>query len=278
MKKHKRLLAVGAAGVVLLLNICVGSVGAQDVTQGYLTDATLQKGMIVRLKKDDTAKVEALTQEANKDMMGVVASAEDTPVSLTNPENKQEVLVGTFGRYEVLVSTQNGVIAPGDYITISSLSGVGMKADNRQETVIGKALDGFKGGNEAVSTTQLKDSAGKETQVALKRIMVDVQVAPNPLFLPARTDGVPSFLARAVRVVTDEPIGAVRIYASLVVLIVATFVAGSVVFSGVRTGMVSVGRNPLAKKSITKGLVQVTLVSLIIFIIGMIAVYLLLRL
>ena len=52
------------------------------------------------------------------------------------------VIVGLSGRVPVKVSTKNGDIRPGDYITTSDIPGVGMRA-TRAGHVIGKALTGL---------------------------------------------------------------------------------------------------------------------------------------
>lgn len=275
MNARKYLLssALCAVGVVLLF---AGVASAQDLTQSYMTGSAIQKGTIVRLDATNPTKVEPLTQDGAKDVLGVVVSANDTPVALATEGEEQQVFVATMGRYDALVSTQNGNIAPGDLITISSFAGIGMRADERQEVVLGKALRAFTD-KDGVSTATLKDG-GQEVPVALGRIPVDIVIGANPLYHPDTPEGVPKFLARAAEVVTNKPIGAVRIYASLAILVIAVAIAGGILYAGVRSGMIAVGRNPLAKRSITRGLVQVVLVSLIVFIIGLVAVYLLLRL
>ncbi len=57
------------------------------------------------------------------------------------------VIVGLSGRVPVKVSTKNGDIQPGDYITTSDIPGVGMKATEAGR-VIGKALTGLSGTDE----------------------------------------------------------------------------------------------------------------------------------
>jgi len=52
--------------------------------------------------------------------------------------------VALSGRVPLKVSTENGAIQPGDYITTSSITGVGMKA-TRPGQMVGKALAGFNG-------------------------------------------------------------------------------------------------------------------------------------
>jgi hypothetical protein len=251
---------------------------AQTVTQGYQSDQILQKGLIVRLTKGDGTKVEALPQSNDATMLGVVVAAGESPVSLSNNADVQQVFVANSGRYEVLVSTQNGSINTGDYITISSINGVGMKAQPAQTVVLGKALQTFDGKSNVESSANLKDSLGVNKTVTLGRIAVDVSIARNPLFTPEAPTGVPRILERAAQIVTDRPVGAVRIYASLGVLLVSIIIGGSILYAGVRSGMTAIGRNPLARHSILRSLVTVTLVALIIFVAGLTAVYLLLRL
>ena len=52
------------------------------------------------------------------------------------------VIVGLAGRVPVRVSTKNGDIRSGDYITTSDIPGVGMRATDPGR-VIGKALTGL---------------------------------------------------------------------------------------------------------------------------------------
>lgn len=262
--------------VVLAAIVGVGAKqgAAQSVTEGYQSDQQLQKGMIVRLKPNDAAKVEAASQSDEVDVLGVVVVPADVSVSLSNTE-AQETLVATSGRYEVLVSTQNGTINIGDYIALSSLAGVGMKADSGREVVIGKALQKF----EAVgsgSTTTLKTSDG-DKKVSLGRIPVEVTVGRNPSYQKDDQAGVPRILKEMAQLVTDQPLSAFRIYAAAAILLISIILVAVLLFAGVRTGMTAIGRNPLAKGVISKNLTRVGLMSLIIFVIGAIAVYLLLR-
>ncbi len=278
MFKRKRFIEYTfiVVGLVLFV-VFVAKAVAQDVTQGYLSDASLQPGLIVQLKPHDATRVQPLAQDTETDMLGVIVSPSDAPVALSNSANEQQVYVATYGQYNVLVSTQNGVIKAGDTIAISAIDGVGMKADKSREAILGKAVSGFDGKSSAISSATLSGSAGK-TDVAIGRIPVNINVAHNPAYHPVVAEaGVPLFLARAAQLVTDKPVGAARIYASLIVLILSVVIAGILLYSGVRTSMTAIGRNPLAKRSIMRNLLQIVLIALIIFIIGLIAVYLLLR-
>lgn len=247
---------------------------AQNVTQGYGSTSTLQNGLIVELNPSNSADVQPLTQSNAANMLGVTVGAGNSPVSLSNNSAAAQVYVATYGQYDVLVSNQNGAIKTGDFITISSLNGVGMKADATQTVIIGKALGNFDGSTNVVSTT----SIGGQT-VTLGYVQVNISVAHNPLYQKQTTTsaGVPSFLARAAQIVTNKPLGAARIYAGLVVLLISILVAGGLLVAGVRSSMTAIGRNPLARHSIMRGLTQVILLALIIVSAGLVAVYLLLK-
>ncbi|HKR81551.1 MAG TPA: hypothetical protein VJR27_00965 [Candidatus Saccharimonadales bacterium] len=279
MDKYKRFLAAILLLVGLLPFAVLGQAHGQgqEVPQGYGSDQTLQKGLIVALKKGTNNKVEALNQSNINAMYGVVVSANDSPVNLSDNNSGTQVYVATAGNYDVLVSTQNGPIANGDYITISALDGVGMKTGDSQSFVIGKALQSFDGHSGTESTAQLTDSNGNKMLVSLARISVSVGVARNPS-LKVTVSNLPSFLQKAAQAVANKPVTDSRIYISLVALVACMLIAGSLLYAGVRSSITAVGRNPLAKTSIAKGLVQVSVLALIIFLLGIFAVYLLLKL
>jgi len=232
--------------------------------------------MISRLKPNDGTRVQAVTQQDEGEVFGVVVSSAEAAVSLSNTAAAQEIFVANSGQYDTLVSNQNGPIKTGDYIAVSSLAGVGMKANTKQQFVLGKALNDFDGKTNVESVNTLKTSTGDQ-QVSLGRVAIEVAVAHNPTYHKEDQPGVPHFLSQLAQVVTDKTVSPFRIYASVIVSVICLIIAGIVLFAGVRTGMTAAGRNPLAKRSISRGLFQVTLMALIVFVIGTIAVYLLLR-
>ncbi len=249
--------------------------GAQTVTQGYGSDEPLQRGMIIRLKKDDTTKVAPLTLDMIEEMNGVVVDSQDAPVTLS--QEGQRFFVAKTGKFDVLVNTQNGPIQSGDYITISAVTGIGMKAGTKEPFIIGRALASFDGSANAIGSSTVKDSTGAERKVSIGRVSTDISVARNPL-LKATEPTVPEFLRRASEAVAGKPVAAVRVYLGLVIFAISTIVAGSLLYSGVRSALISIGRNPLSKKSILRGMFQVILTGLTIFILGIFGVYLLLKL
>lgn len=262
-------------GLTLLIVCCrITSASAQTVTQGYGADSVLQRGMIVRLDKNDTTKVVLAKADEAEYIHGVVVNANDAPVTLSS--DGQKVFVASVGRYDVLVSNQSGPIKNGDYITISSLDGIGMKAGQTQSTIVGKALADFDGSSGVISNTAAKTDNGKTQNVAIGRIAVDIGVGHNPL--QKSESNVPEVLRKATTSIANKPVSAARAYLSIVVFIATAAIAASILYAGIRSSIVAIGRNPLSRRSISKGLIQVILTSVIIFISGLFGVYLLLKL
>jgi hypothetical protein len=279
MQKIKSVMALFAL-VGLSLLAAKGTVTAQAVTQAYLTDAPLERGMIVRLTDKDTSKVQALAAKDITKMDGVVVAANDSPVTLsTENATKQQVFVATNGQYKVLVSNQGGVIKSGDYVTISAIDGIGMKAGDKESRIIGKALEPFDGKANVSGTATVENAQHNKIPVSIGLIGVDINISHNPL--EAKPESLlPGFayLQQAAGNVANKPVTPVQVYVALLGLLASAAVAGSIIYAGVRTSLTAIGRNPLAKTSIMRNLLQVVITGIIILIIGITGVYLILKL
>ena len=246
------------------------------VNQAYGVTGNVQQGMIVQLDPKNPKNVAPLTNNPDIAMQGVVVAANESAVSLSGDGTSQQVYVATNGTYQALVSNQNGPIKPGDLISISAIDGIGMKADTTQSVILGKAAQGFNGTNMVSGTAELNTSTGK-LKVAIGLISVNIDVSRNPL-APSGTDSkVPNFLRKLAESIAGHPVDAARIYISLVLLFVTMIIAGSLLLGGVRSSLISVGRNPLARSAVLKGLIQVLFVGIVVFVLGLASIYLLLK-
>ena len=274
IQTNKKLWALFLASLILAIFL-PAVVIAQTVTRGYSSDILLQKGMIVKLKDDDPNKVEPVKKENEEKIQGVVINPTDSAVLLSGED--QKVFVSNTGPYFVLVSTQNGPIGVGDYVTVSSISGVGMKASDSDKVVIGKAVETFDQADitKVRSTAKMKDSVGNETEVKIGTVKVDISVGRNPS--QRINASLPVVLKQASETIAGKPVTPARVYLSFFVFLATSIIAGSMLYSAVRSTMISMGRNPLGKKAIIKSLVQVASVAVMIFIVGLFAVYLLLK-
>lgn len=273
--------AISAVFAALSLGIAaVAPAAAQAVTRSYRTDVSLQRGMIVRKSAKDDGKVEALKAEDIVKMEGVIVAANDSPVTLSSENlNGQQVFVATTGQYYVLVSNQGGAVKKDDYITISALAGVGMKAGTEQSRIIGRALDGFDGKTNISGRASVRTAKGESIPVTLGMVPAEISVSRNPLEQKV-TSLIPGleFAQQAAGDIVKKDVSPTQLYLAIITFSIAAIIAGSILYAGIRTSMIAIGRNPLAKKSIMRQLVSVVITSIIVLIIGMTAVYLILKL
>lgn len=273
MKILFRLRSLPAA--ILLAFLAVTPLVAQEFTQGFAADEELLRGAIVSRVEGDDTKVEGANSDSMERLYGAVVRSNETAVSLT--VDPAGVLVATSGRFEMLVSNINGDVREGDYLTASSIRGIAMKADDRQSRTVGQALQDFNvdDPNQVLTTRDVTASDGQNLTVGVGRILADMDVRNNPLAYGVQA---PEVLIRLGETIAGGPISVTRIWGALSVLVLS-FATGSVIFyAGIRTSIIAIGRNPLSKASVLRGFLQVTAISLSIFIIGGFAVYLILKL
>jgi len=244
--------------------------------EGYGATTTLGDGTIVQLTGAGSSTVKPVSQANATMMYGVVVDPEDLPLTVSNSSLPNETYVATTGTYNVLVSTQGGIIQPGSFIAISSIDGVGMAAGYNKTTVLGRAVQGFNGQG-GIGSELLKNSANTTVSVTLGIIPVAIQIEQNPSKQSTKVN-LPNELQRAGQAIAEKPISAFRTYLSIAIMIVSLIMAIIVLYAGVRSGLISIGRNPLSKGHIFRGLLAVVMTSLIVLIVGLFAVYLILKL
>lgn len=264
-----------AWGLIFIL-VAHPHASAQSFIQSYNTSAPIQQGIIVQLEQNPSKVLPASQNNAYK-TFGVVVDSSDAPVSFSNPNSQSsQVFVTSSGHYNVLVSDQNGPINSGNYITLSSVDGVGMNDNSSEPIVVGQAITSFSGGSNTVGTDSLKNSSGGTQAVHLGIIQANISIAKNPLIASPKSS-VPGVLQRFTVGVAGKEDPAWRIYLGLAVLVIVAILTGTMIYSAVRNSLVSIGRNPLSKQAIKKGFLRVVLTALIIFISGIFGVYLLLK-
>lgn len=269
-----KLLALTSLALLVVISLN-HPLSAQSVAQGYSADQPLERGMLVAVKLNDPTKVEPVTANALDRLKGVIVQPNDIPVTISN--DGQKVFVATGGTYEVLISDQGGAIKAGDYISISSLPGIGMKAGESQAIVLGRAITDFKGKEDTLGSSEVQ-IGDKKTQVKFGRIQVSVSINRNPGLKVPDTPQIPKLLDKVSKIIVNKSVSPQKVYLATAIFIATSIISGIMLYSGARSSLISIGRNPLSRKVIVRGLIQVVILSLIIFITGMFGVYLLLKL
>ena len=269
---------LGAAfAAILPVSVAAETAYGGGSVQSYAADAPIDNGTIVILTGDKSDRVKVATQKEARNMFGVTVDRTQLPLTVTGGELQNETFVAASGTYNVLVSDQAGAIKSGDYLILSSVNGVAMRAGEEETTVFGRANANFDGKGVVLGSTALKDSAGGEKTVKLGSVPVTIDIKNNPNHQSTDTN-VPDFLKRIGQAIAEKEVSAVRIYLSMGITIVTLIAAIAVLYAGVRNGVISIGRNPMSKKSIFRALLEVIFTSILIVIIGLFAVYLLLKL
>jgi hypothetical protein len=263
--KNKLLLWVPAGLLIVFFMAGLGLVvKADNVVEGYTSADTLQPGQIVTLIDAKNKKVKAAPANDANGLYGVVVDPSDAPITLVGQNSK--VFVATTGTYQTLVSVSNEPIKAGDFISVSSINGIGAKATPGDSLILGRAVNGFNGTTGAVTTNNGKN---------IGRVFVNISVSKNPI---SNTDPtLPAFLRKAADGLANKSVPVIRVYTALLIFGVSLIAAITVLYSGVRGSLISIGRNPLSRRAIFSGMYKTILTGLGVFIIGMAGVYLLLK-
>jgi len=256
------------AGAMLIATFwaSLGLALAQSFVTGFSSKEVISPGFVVALAKNSKTTVELVPGTHDWRVYGVVVDPSEAAATVA--EGGKNIFVATSGSYPILVSIENGVIEAGDYLSISATDGIAAKATGGQTQIVGRAQENYSGTNGSMITQTA-------TGNAIGRVLADVAPGKNPLRIETL---VPGPLRRAAETIAGKSVSAVRLYGALVVFAAAVLTATIVLWIGVRTGMIAIGRNPLSKSTAMKGLAQVLVMSFLIFVTGIIGVYLLLKL
>lgn len=192
----------------------------------------------------------------DENIYGVVA--DNTGVSIEDVNLTNSRLVVSSGDADVLVSTQNGAIKRGDFITTSNKPGVGMKA-TKSGQVVGVATQDF--------TSDNPDDVGK--------ILVYVNIHSQFIGVTGSTN-VLTALKAGLDANLLSPLISLR-YILAAVVAGMTFAIGFRSFGKVSSSSVdALGRNPLASVHIRRIVTFNFLLTFFIMLAGLVIAYLIL--
>jgi hypothetical protein len=264
----QRLRIYGPLGCVVALLLSVVSplvaLGLTTISQSYTTDSQIASGSIVSLKKESGDHVEAASISSVDSILGVAINADNALLSIDNSANNQ-VQVATSGIAQVLVSDINGSISQGDHITASGISGVGMKATGNVR-IVGIAQDKLIGNKQT-----FKDKDGHMQTVLIGEVPVLVNVSyffkqPDKTIIPATLQSVANAIA-------GKEVSPVPIFVSAAIFLVMLIIVASMIYSMIRSSIISVGRNPLSQSAVYRDLLQISGLVILILAVGLAAIY-----
>lgn len=259
-------LLFGSLLISLFLPLVASAV--TTISQGYTTKDKLSLGSIVSQQKSTTDEVMAASTSNVDNLLGVVINDDSSLLSVTNGQPNQ-VQIATSGTVQVLVSDINGKIERGDHITASPISGVGMKATGNVR-VIGIAQSELQHG----SKQTYKNKDGKEQTVTIGDAPVLVNVAY--FFKEPEKTIVPSAFQNIANTLAGKKVSTLPIFISAGIFIVTLIVVVSIIYSMIRSSIISIGRNPMSQSAVYRGVIQMSALVLGILTVAMISIYLVL--
>lgn len=257
-----------AAVIALMLPFAASAIST--ISQGYSSSDTLSIGSMVSLVSGSNDQVEATTSNNVDNLLGVVINNGSSLLTVSDGSSTQ-VQVTTSGTASVLVSDINGAVVKGDEITASPIKGVGMKATSNAKVVGIAQSDPTSSSNSKQTYT---DDQGKKQTVNLGTVPVVVNVTyyyaqPDKTLIPAALQNLANALA-------GKTVDSLPIIISCVIFIITLIVVVSIIYSMIRSSIISVGRNPMAQSAVYRDVIQLSALVLGILAVAVIAIYVIL--
>jgi F0F1-type ATP synthase membrane subunit c/vacuolar-type H+-ATPase subunit K len=188
------------------------------------------------------------TTPYDSSMYGVVVTSPDISLQSTQTGTTP---VSTWGNAYVTVSSVNGIIKKGSFVTSSVTPGVAQLA-KKSGYVFGTALEDY-----------------TNTDASQKgNILVAVGVKPAVLTAGA-SNNLLQLITEGMSGAFESPLAALR-YIVAGILVVASFFFGILHFGRVaKSGVEALGRNPLAAKTIQFGIVMNVMIAVVIMLAGL---------
>jgi len=140
----------GATGVnavtpTVMMTIQEIAAAGADLAELYSTnDSTIEAGDVVSLDPSLKAGMKKSTVPYDRQVLGIVSTKPAIVMGDNSIEGLKTLPIALSGRVPVKISTENGAIMAGDYLTTSSTPGVAMKS-TKNGAIIGTAMNSYDG-------------------------------------------------------------------------------------------------------------------------------------
>lgn len=271
----RQLLALSlVAGFVLLLNTFL-ALPVRAAGQSYATkDKTITKGMAVAATGQTNNAGGSVTFVQKSSVgradktLGVVVDLGDNLI--TSVSGEHQIFVSSTGEALVYVTNLNGEVKKGDLLAPSPLEGILMRASDGTPGILGVSMDNFSA-QKAEAVAVSGDAAGPTTKIASVHINMDVKFATS-------SAGVQQpLIERLGQSIVHREVSSLQAFIALAILILLIVVEGGIVYAAISSSILSLGRNPLAKSTIMRGLLQASFLVLVVLAVGVSSIYLVLR-
>ena len=259
-QRHFLSLFLSFACLVGICSLFPPTAYAVDITASDIAISTpvatgSASGQIICTQADGTYA--PCAKEYDTNIFGVLTATPAAALDMAGPEEGKELIVFR-GRTFVQVSSSNGPIKVGDFVTSSTKTGVGQKA-TRNSYALGMALEAY----DNPDTNQIGT------------IAVSLSVGPMIISSDARTNLLDTIRDALVQP-TLAPLASLRYVLAFLVAIIC-FIFGFMYFGkNTKAGVEAIGRNPLAGRTIEFTVLFNIIVTVVIVGSGLAIAYLIL--
>jgi translation elongation factor EF-1beta len=243
--------------------------GNSAIAQGFQTeDGGITAAALVSIERDNPNSIELSSADKASRLTGIVSN--NPLIDLSDGGSSVQVVTSglTFG----LVTNLNGNIRNGDKITASPIEGVGMKA-TESTVVVGTAQGSLD--DVETETRTIKDVNGNEKEVRIGLVPIQVSVAYYSVDV-GKASFVPGFLQELANSVAGRNVSPIRVLVAALILLLLFVSVTVLLYSAVRSSIISIGRNPLSEGAVRKSLFEVALTVVAVLIFATLTIYLVL--
>lgn len=261
----KKLITVSLAALFIVISSVTAVLA---VVRGYQSnDQQLSLGMVVELVDDTTTPqiVRRAEQGSQAQIIGV--SVQPGSQTLTLGSEQTPVYVQNSGITRVFATDLGQTIRSGDAVVVSPLRGVVQKATGAEKVIVGTATSDFPTDE---AQTQTIDNNGQQQTVRVAEIDVNLDNKAGTGQLEQYDD---TPLQRLARAVVGKQVSEAQVIIALVIFVVLMITEGSLIYAATTSSIISLGRNPMARKFINREFVRIIMVFVAVLAVGGVAIY-----
>lgn len=279
LPRFRHLLWLLSSFLLLVIAHSLGTAAALSptaaISQTYeTTNTNITQGALVSLATSGSSTVIPANSTNVARLVGITASHPLVELSGngTSKGSVSTLQVVVSGTAQALVSDVNGPVTVGDKITASPVSGVGMRAVDSAE-IVGTAQADLSTATSVQKTVAGTDGKSVTIHIGLLPIAVGVAYYSATTSSGTVSSFVPPFLQTIANSLTGKQVSPIRVLIGATALLLGFIAVTVMLYTSIKSGVISIGRNPLAEGALRKGLVDVIIAAIGVLIITLVLVY-----
>lgn len=265
----RQVLFIAVLSLASLIFTPISSSADSVITQGYNTTDSIPSESIVSIEQGSNNTVVPANLSNSTSLVGVVIDNNNSQVSLS--AGTSQIQVASSGVNQVLVSDINGKIQPGEEITASPISGVGMLANQNAE-IIGTAQGSFPNSTATKETITKSGTTKQIVNIGSIPVLVSVGYYTKQ---PAKTL-IPVAIQNLANALAGKPVKSLPVIISMAIFVITLIVVVSIIYSLVHGSIISVGRNPMAQAAVYRNVIQLSALVVGIIAVAMFSIFMIL--